>query len=116
MMVMAMTTIATHGFGQILDARELAGLRRRSEVRRELAELFRRRRITVGGGSLGGCLQVHGDLLGDLLVLARVRLLKLLQRAQHLGERRKLVAIRLGRTTDARCAVRRRTGSQAVVL
>ena len=36
--------------------------------------------IAVGLGSLRGCLQVRRDLLGNLRVFGRVRLLKLLQR------------------------------------
>ena len=63
------------------------------EVRGQLVELRRGRRVAVRGGGLGGALQVGRDLLRDLLVFRWVGLLKLLQRTQQLGKRRKLVGI-----------------------
>jgi len=86
MMVMMMVK-ATHRLSQILDVGELAALRGVREVRRKLVEVVRRRRIAVRLGSLGSALQVRRDLLCDLLVLGRVRLLKLLERVQQMGER-----------------------------
>jgi hypothetical protein len=43
---------------------------------------------------LSGRLQVHSDLLRDLLVLRRVGLLKLLELAQQIRERRDLRLVR----------------------
>ena len=84
MMVMA---APTHGFGQILDVGELAALRRVGEVRRKLVELIRGCSVAIQGSGLSGILQVGGDLLRDLLILDRVRLLDLLECAQQLCER-----------------------------
>lgn len=86
-MVMTMM-MATGRLSQILDVGELAALRGAREIRRQLVELVRCRRIAVRLSSLGGVLQVGGDLPGNLLVFRRVRLLKLLELTQHLGERR----------------------------
>jgi len=84
MMMMVMS--ATDRFRQILDVGELSALGRIRKVGRELGELVRRCRISVRRRGLRGGLQVRGDLLRYLLVLRRVRLLKLLQRVQQLGE------------------------------
>ena len=85
-MMMVMPT-ARDGLGQILNIGQLAGLGGIGEVRRQGAELVRRGRIAVRLGGLGRILQVRGDLLCDLLVLRRIRLLKLLEDAHQLGER-----------------------------
>ncbi len=84
MMMMVMT--APNRLRQILNVRKLPGLRGIREVRRKLGELIRRCRIPARLGSLGSALQVRRDLLSDLLVLGWVRLLKLLEFAQQLGE------------------------------
>ena len=92
--MMMMVAVATpHRLCQILDVGKLAALRGIGEVRRQLVELIRRVRIPFLLGGLGGALQVGGNLLRDLLVLGWVRLLKLLERAQQLGERRKLAVV-----------------------
>jgi len=54
-----------------------------------------RGRIAAGSGSLGGALQVGGDLLRNLRELGWIRLLKLLERVHQLSEWGKLAAIRL---------------------
>ena len=83
-----MMMMAAGRLSQILDVGELAGLRGAREVRRQLIELVRRGRVAVCLGRLGGVLQVRSDLPRNLRVFCRVRLLKLLELAQHLGERR----------------------------
>ncbi len=88
MRVMVMMMVMASGsLSQILDVGELAALRGVREVRRKQVELSCRCRITVRLSSLGGALELRGDLLGYLLVLGGVRLLKLLERRQQLGER-----------------------------
>jgi len=76
-----MVVMATDRLSQILDVGELAALRGIREVCRKLAELVRRGRIAIRLGRLGGALQIRGDLLRYLLILAWVGLLKLLERA-----------------------------------
>ncbi len=80
-MVTAMMVVPRGRLSQILDVGELAAGRGVRKVRRELVELAGRCRVAVRLGRLGGALQVRGDLLCDLLVLGRVRLLKLLEGA-----------------------------------
>ena len=80
---------------QILDVGDLAALRGAAEIARKLGELVRRRRIALRRGGLGRGFQICRDLLGDLLVLSRVRLLKLLEHAHQLGERGKPALVRL---------------------
>lgn len=113
-MVMVMAAAADR-LCQIRHVGELAALRGVGKIGRQRVELSGCRRIAVGGRSLRRILQVGGDLLGDLLVLGRVRLLQLLQLAHELRERRKLAAILLLRRrrahTAAGCAVGRQTGS-----
>ena len=92
---MIMMVVATDRLCQILDVGKLAVLRGVGEVRRELVELVRLSRIAARLCSLGGALQVRGDLLCDLLILGWIRLQKLLQRAQQLRERRKLAVVLL---------------------
>jgi hypothetical protein len=93
MHVMVMTVMPTHRLRQILDVGEVAALRRIRKIRGKLAELGRRGGIALRLRILRGALQIRGDLLGNLLVFGRVRLLKLLQFAHHLGERRKPAVI-----------------------
>lgn len=95
--MMMVVMAPANGLRQILHVRELAALRGVGEVRRKLVELGRLGRVAVRRGGLRGALQVRGDLLRDLLVLAWVRLLKLLERVHQLGERRKLAVLRLRR-------------------
>ena len=97
MMVMAACPISsTSGLRQILEVRQFAALGCRRKVRCKLGELVRRVGITVCLSGLRGAGQVRCDGLCDLLVLGWVRLLKLLERAHYLRERRKLAAILLG--------------------
>ena len=97
MMVMATSRASpispTGGIRQILEVRELAALGCRRKVRCKLGELVRRVSISVGLSGLRGAGQVRSDGLCDLLVLGWVRLLKLLERAHNLRERRKLAAV-----------------------
>jgi len=98
MMVMMMV-MAAHSFGsagglrQILKIRKRPVLRCRGEIRRQLRQCIRRVGVSVGLSGLRGSGQVRGDGLRHLLVLRWVRLLKLLQRAGDLGERRKLAVV-----------------------
>lgn len=78
---------------KILKIRKRPVLGCGGEVRRQLRQLIGRVRVSVGLGGLRGSGQVRGDGLRDLLVLCWVRLLKLLQRAGDLGERRKLAVV-----------------------
>jgi hypothetical protein len=74
-------------FRQILNVRKLAGLRRIGKVRCKLRQLASGGRITGVLRGLGRVGQIRRDLLCDLLILRRVRLLNLLKLAQQLGER-----------------------------
>lgn len=87
MMMMVMALGSAHCLSQILDIGKLARGRGVREIGSQLVELSRGRRIALRLGSLGGALQVGGDLLGNLLILGRIRLLELLERAHQLGER-----------------------------
>ena len=82
MMVMA----AAQGLSQILDVGKLAVLGGAREVCGELVELVGCRRIAVGLSCLGGRSKVGGDLLCDLLILAGIALLELLERVHDIGE------------------------------
>jgi len=86
-MMMVMATAAADRLRQVRHVGELTACRSVGKVRRQRVELRRRRRIAIRCRGAGGALQVGGDLLGDLLVLRRVRLLQLLQRAHQLRER-----------------------------
>ncbi len=97
-----MMVVSADRLRQFLKAGELAAGGRVAEIRRELAELTRRGHIAVTLSRLRSALQVRGDLLYHLLILARIRLLKLLERADHLGDRGKLSLIR--QAADAACA------------
>lgn len=97
MMVMAAcSTSSTSGLRQILEVRQLPALGCRRKVRCKLGELVRRVGISVGLSGLRGAGQVRSDGLCNLLVLGWVRLLKLLERARYLRERRKLAAVLRG--------------------
>ena len=97
MMVMAAcSTSSTSGLRQILEVRQLAALGCRRKVRCKLGELVRRVGISIGLSGLRGAGQVRCDGLCNLLVLGWVRLLKLLERARNLCERRKLAAVLRG--------------------
>lgn len=92
-MMMMMVAVSANCLREIRDVGELAAGRRVGEVRGERGELRRRSGIAVRLRGLGGDLQIGSDLLGDLRVFGRVRLLKLLECTQQLGERRKLAAV-----------------------
>lgn len=92
---MMAVAVAANCLREIRDVGELAAGRGVGEVGGECGELARRRGIAVRLCGLGGGLQIRGNLLGNLRVLGRIRLLKLLERAQQLGERRKLAAVLL---------------------
>jgi len=94
-MMMVMPTAAADRLRQILNVRELAALRGAVKIGRKLGQLSGCRRIALSRGALGRTLQVGGDLLGDLLVFGRVRLLQLLKGTHQLRERRKLTVILL---------------------
>ena len=83
---MMMVVMPTDRLCQILDVGQFAAFRGIREVCRELVELVCRTRIPAPLGSLGGVLQVRGDLLCDLPIFGWVRLLKLLERAHQLRE------------------------------
>lgn len=76
---------------QILDAGKLAGRGSVIEVRGKLIEAAGKDRVAVRRGGLGRRLQVAGDLVRHRLVLARARLLKLLEVREDLCEWRKLI-------------------------
>ena len=92
-MVMMMVAAASNGLCQILNIRQLAVLRGFREISRKLAELICLRSIAFGLSRLGGALQVGRDLLGNLRVLGRIRLLKLLKRAHQLRKGREIAVI-----------------------
>ena len=98
------------GLGQAADARQLAARGSVLEVGGKRAKLRCSGGITLRLGRLRGGLQVRGDLLRDLLILGRVLLLQLLERAHQLGKGRKLLAI--GWDGQRRCAAGSRTGSR----
>lgn len=58
----------SHSFGQILNIRQLAALRRIGEVRRQLIELGRRGAIPAGGSRLCRSLQIGRNLLRHLRI------------------------------------------------
>jgi hypothetical protein len=85
-MVMMMTSTAD-GLRKIGNVGKLATLRRGGEIRGELSELAGGGRIPISSRCFRGALQIGGDLLGNLLIFGRIRLLQLLQSAQQLSER-----------------------------
>ena len=112
-----MVVVAAESLRQVLYVGDLAACRGFREVGGKLVELVRHGRITLRLGSLGGALQIRSDLLGNLLVLGRVRLLELLKRAHQLRERRKLavVGLRGRQRAHATQTVIRAIGRQARV-
>lgn len=87
MVAVMMVPASAERLCQILNVGELATLRRVRKIRRELVELIRRGRVAIVAGGLRRALQIGGNLPGELLIFGRIRLLKLLERAQHLGQR-----------------------------
>lgn len=85
---------AAQSFGEIRHIGKLAARRSRAKVRRKSVQLVRGCRIPACRGALRGALQVCGNLLRHLRILARIRLLKLLQRVHQLSERGKLAIVR----------------------
>jgi hypothetical protein len=94
MMVTVMVMATADRLRQILDVGKLAGFRCVGEVRGELVELIGGGRVAVVARGLRGGLEVGRNLTGKLLILSRIRLLELLERAQHLGQRRELAVVR----------------------
>jgi len=92
--MMMMVMAARRRLIGVVDIRELTRLRGRGEGRRKLREFRCCRGIAIGLRSLCGSGQVRRDLLGDLLILGRIGLLKLLERLHQLGERRELAGVR----------------------
>lgn len=90
-------TGAASRFCQILEVRQLTGLRCRREVGRKLGELGRSAGIPISCSGLRRGRQIRRNGLGDLLILGWVGLLQLLERARQLRERRKLAVVRLVR-------------------
>jgi len=117
--MMMMPVTAVHCLRQVLNIGEGVVLRCVVEIRCELVQLGCLGCVAIGGGCFGGVLQVGGDLRRYLLVLGGIRLLQLLQSAQHLGEGGKLrVAVlrqqkRRGVRAITGLAVRRTAGLQA---
>lgn len=112
--VVMMMSAAADRLSQVRNVRELTALGRIGEIRGELVEFGRRGSISILCRGLRGILQIGGDLLGHLLILGRVRLLHLLQRAQQLREGRKLPGVGLlGRSPAdaARRGIGRETGA-----
>lgn len=89
------SVMAAHRLSQILEIRQLAAGGGIRKIRRELVQLGSGSRVSAGLGGLGGALQVGGDFLCDLRIFRGIRLLKLLERAGQLRERRELAAIGL---------------------
>ena len=89
MCVMMTTTVMVMTRGrlrQILEVGELTAGRGVGEVSRQLIELVGGYRVAVRLRGLSVALEVGRDLLCDLLVLGRIRLLQLLQLADQLSE------------------------------
>jgi hypothetical protein len=82
---------------EILQVRQLTGLGSAGEVGRELRELARDAGIALPLNRLRLALQIGADLCRKLLIFGWVRLLKFLQRADQLCERREPAAVGLGR-------------------
>ena len=74
-----MVMMPAHRLSQALGCWELSGLRGIAKVCSKLVELIGRRCVPAGLGRLGGAFEIRGDLLGDFLILNRVRLLELLE-------------------------------------
>lgn len=99
MMMMMVHVPAAGCLRQILNVRKRVVLRGIGKVSGKLVELAGLGGIAIGGGRVGRVLEIGRNLRGHLLVLGGVRLLKLLERAQHLGERRELAVV--GSLADA---------------
>ena len=83
-MMVVMTAMTMAGLGclrQILYVRQLAALGGAGEIGGKLIQGIRCRGLAFGLGGRRGFLEIGGDLLGNLLILGRVGLLQLLQRA-----------------------------------
>src|SRR5579883_3131925 len=104
-MMMVPPSAAADGLRKILKVGKLPGARSLREIRRQLVQLIRRRRVALGIRLFRRALQVIRNLLGDLPVLGRTGLLNLLEAADDLRQRRKLAAICGTRRTS-----RNRTG------
>ena len=85
--------VTADGLREVLDVGELTAFGGARKVGGQLVELRRRCGIAVRLCGLRRGLQVGRNLLSNLLVLRRVRLLKLLERAHQLGKRRKTTAV-----------------------
>jgi hypothetical protein len=107
-MMMTMMMVTADCLRHILHVGKLAALRGVRKVGSQLVELSGGCGVAIRLRSLSGVLQVRRDLLRDLLILGRVGLLKLLERAHQLSEGRKAAFIRLQRSR------RRVTGLRAV--
>ena len=94
--------MAAESFGQILNTGKLAATGSIGEVRPELVQFVGRIGVSLGLRRLCGVMQVRRDMLGDLLILRRVVLLKLLERAQRLGKGGKPAIVRLRRGIEYR--------------
>lgn len=81
MMVMAAPVSPADCLRQILDVRQLAGLRGGSKIRGKLCELTGRAGVAVRCRGLGCGGQIGGNLLRHLRILRWIRLLKLLESA-----------------------------------
>ena len=101
--------MAAHRPRHVLHGRELAALGGARKVVRKLRQLGCLGSIAGRRGGLSGGLEVRGDLLRDLLVLGRVRLLQFLELTHQLSEGRKPAVVWRLRNR------RRRTGAQTVV-
>ena len=101
-----MVMAADDGLRQILDAWQLAALGGVGEVGRKLVQLGGGGGIAVRLRGLSRSSEVGGDLLGELLILAWIGLLELLQRTHDAGERRKLAIIPLERGGSQASALR----------
>ena len=100
---MVTAVMSPHRLRQTLDVGKVAALRRLRKVGGELAELGGSSGIALRLGRLGGVLQLGRNLLCHLFVLTWVRLLKLLEFADHLSEGRQPAAV--CRLCDRRYAV-----------
>jgi len=107
-----MVVMAAQSLGQIADARHLAAGGSILELGGKRAELRRSGGVALRLRCLRGGLKVRGDLLRDLLVLGRVLLLQLLERAHQLSKGRKLLAVRWHRKRR-NAATAGRAGSRA---
>lgn len=119
-MVMVVTTaVPADSLRQILYVGQLAARRGIRKVAGELGKLVRGVRIPIRLGGLSGAGKICRDLLSNLLILAWIRFLQLLERTQHLAEGRKLAAVRLlgrGRPADAAQTAGGGAGSQTHFL